>query len=48
MLKIRLQGHRILGMDVPDEDKDNDKDVTGEDGTQELSTPKGRLDAVMR
>lgn len=39
---------RILGMDVPDEDKDNDKDVTGEGGTQELSTPKGRLDAVMR
>lgn len=35
---------QVLGMNVPDEDKD----VTGEGGTQELSTPKGRLDAVMR
>lgn len=39
---------RILGIDVPDGDMDNDKDMTGEGGTQELSTPKGRLDAVMR
>lgn len=39
---------QILGMDVPDEDKDNGKDVTGEGGTQELFTPKGRLDAVMQ
>lgn len=39
---------QILGMDVLDGDMDYDKDVRGQDGTQVLSSPKGRLDAVMR
>ena len=39
---------RILGMEVPDGDMDYDKDVKGPDGTQVLSSPKGKLDAIMK
>lgn len=39
---------RILGVNVPDWDTDNDKDVRGHGGTQTLSSPKDRLDAIMR
>lgn len=39
---------RILGMEVPDGDMDYDKDVRGQDGTQLLSSPKGKLDAIMK
>lgn len=39
---------RILDMNVSDGDKDNEKAVTGQGGMQVLSSPKDRLDAIMR
>ena len=39
---------RILGVNVPDGDMDYDKDVRGQDGPQVLSSPKGKLDAIMK
>lgn len=39
---------RILGMDVPDQDMDTDKDVTRRGGILEVSNPADRLDAIMR
>lgn len=39
---------QILGMEVPDGDMDYDKNVRGQDGTQVLSSPKGKLDAIMK
>lgn len=37
----------VLGVDVPDWDMDNDKEVTGQSSIQVLSSPAGRLDAIM-
>lgn len=39
---------RILGMDVPNRDMDNDKDVTGQSDILAVSDPADRLDAIMR
>jgi len=39
---------QILGVNVPDGDMDYDRDERGQGGTQVLSSPKSRLDAIMR
>ena len=39
---------RILGMDVPNRDMDNDKDVIGQSDILVVSDPADRLDAIMR
>lgn len=39
---------RILGMNVPAWDMDNDKDVTGQSGILAVSNPIDRMDAIMR
>ena len=39
---------RILGMDVPERDMDNDKAIAGQSGEQMLSDPVGRLDSIMK
>lgn len=39
---------RILGVNVPDRDMDNDRDLTGRSSVLVLSDPVDRLDAIMR
>ena len=39
---------RILGINVPDRDMDNDKNETGQGGIWEMSNSVDRLDAIMR
>lgn len=39
---------RILGINVPDKDTDNDKNETGQGGIWEMSNSVDRLDAIMR